>query len=145
MKLPSEKPETSQSHQVRGEVEVTEYQTHAIAPADESGISLIETRLTEEFTGGLVGTGLADHVRVVRADGSATFTGVERFRGTLDGRAGSFTLTAAGFTDTAGVVQGSWEVVQGSGTDQLTGLCGHGDFTAQGRHSSYASTYWFTS
>ena len=48
--------ETSQSHQVTGEVEVTEYQTHVIAPADESGISLIETRLTEEFTGGLVGT-----------------------------------------------------------------------------------------
>jgi 4-carboxymuconolactone decarboxylase len=137
--------ETSQSKQVTGEVEVTDYQTHVITPADESGISLIETPLTETFTGGLVGTGLADHLRVVRADGSETSTGVERFSGSLDGRAGSYTLTDTAFKDTAGVVHGSFEVVQGSGTGQLIGLCGRGDFTAQGRHSSYTFTYWFTS
>lgn len=86
---------------ITGEVTVIDYQAKPIAPVDESGISLIETRLLEDFTGGLVGMGWADHVRVVRADGSATFTGVERIHGSLDGRAGSFALTASGYTDTA--------------------------------------------
>ena len=134
-----------QTHQVTGSVEVIEYQTNSIASADESGISLIETRLLEKFTGGLVGTGWANHVRVVRADGNATFTGVERFQGTLDGRAGSFSLTALGSTDSAGIVHGSWEVVPGSGTSELTGLSGYGEFTAQGHHASYTTTYWFAS
>ena len=111
---------------ITGEVEVVDYQVKSIAERDASGTSLIETRLLEEFTGGLVGTGWADHVRVVRADGSATFTGVERIQGTLDGRTGSFTLTATGSADSAGVVHGSWEVVPDSGTDELTGLRGHG-------------------
>ena len=130
---------------ITGEVTVIDYQAKPIAPVDESGISLIETRLLEEFTGGLVGTGWADHVRVVRADGSATFTGVERIRGSLDSRAGSFTLTATGSTDTAGIVHGRWEVVTGSGTGELNGLRGHGEFTAVGHHASNTTTYWFAS
>jgi 4-carboxymuconolactone decarboxylase len=65
---------------ITGEVEVVDYQARPIAEPDESGISLIETRLLEQLTGGLVGTGWADHVRVVSADGRATFSGVERIR-----------------------------------------------------------------
>jgi 4-carboxymuconolactone decarboxylase len=130
---------------ITGEVKVIDYQARPIAPADESGISLVETRLLEEFTGGLVGTGWADHVRVLCADGSATFTGVERVRGSLDSRAGSFTLTATGTTDTAGIVHGRWEVVTGSGTGELKGLRGHGEFTAVGHQASNTTTYWFAS
>ena len=106
---------------------------------------MVETRLLEEFTGGLVGMGWADHVRVVRADGSATFTGLERIRGSLDSRVGSFTLTATGSTDTAGIVHGRWEVVTGSGTGELKGLRGHGEFTAVGHQASNTTTYWFAS
>ncbi|GHO95757.1 hypothetical protein KSF_058050 [Reticulibacter mediterranei] len=136
-------PTTKLYGPITGEVEVIDYQAKSIAEPDESGITLIETRLLEQFTGGLVGTGWADHVRVVKADGSATFSGVERVRGTLDGRAGSFTLTARGSTGTSGIVHGSWDVVSGSGTDALFGLRGHGEFTAKGHHASNITTYWF--
>jgi alkylhydroperoxidase/carboxymuconolactone decarboxylase family protein YurZ len=137
--------ETRRYGPIMGEVEVVDYQVKSIAEKDESGISLIETRLLEKFTGGLVGTGWADHVRVVRADGSATFTGVERIQGTLDGRTGSFSLTATGSAESAGMVHGNWEVVLGSGTGELTGLRGQGEFTARGHHANNTTTYWFAS
>lgn len=98
-----------------------------ISPSDDSGIALIETLLTEKFSGGLVGNGRAGHVRVVLPDGTSTFTGVERFIGTLNGRSGSFALTASGYTDVEGIVHGRWRVVEDSGTDQLAGLRGDGD------------------
>ncbi|QBD76125.1 DUF3224 family protein [Ktedonosporobacter rubrisoli] len=138
-------PETRQYGPIASEIEVMDYQVKSIAERDESGLSLIETRLLEKFTGGLVGMGWADHVRVVSIDGSATFTGVERIKGTLDGLTGSFTLTATGSTDSAGMVHGNWEVVPGSGTGELTSLRGHGEFTAQEHHASNTTTYWFAS
>jgi hypothetical protein len=113
----------------RSTVEVVKYDLQLVSPADASGISLVSTVLTEEFTGSLAGTGVADHVRVVSADGTDTFTGVERFDGALDGRPGTFVLTAQGYTTAAGVVHGQWEVVAGSATGELAGLRGHGVFT----------------
>src|SRR5260370_8051568 len=87
-----------QTHQVTGSVEVIEYQTNSIASADESGISLIETRLLEKFTGGLFGTGLGDHVAVVGANGNTTFTGGENVHGTPHVSSRSFAPTPPGST-----------------------------------------------
>jgi hypothetical protein len=111
-------------------VVVTGYDRKVISEADDSGITLVSTVLHERFSGSLTGTGVADHVRVLRPNGDDTFTGVERFAGTLDGRAGSFALTAEGYTRD-GVVHGHWEVVPGSATGELSGLRGHGVFTAE--------------
>jgi hypothetical protein len=131
-------------------VEVLSYGQATISEADESGIALVETDLTERFTGDLTGAGVARHLRVRRADGTDTFTCVERFTGTLDGRAGSFALTAEGYTDTGDVVHGRWEVVPGSGTGELRGLRGYAAFaaghdgrTASGWGARDYLTYWF--
>jgi hypothetical protein len=128
-------------------IEVTGYETNVISPPDDSGIALIETPLTERFSGGLVGDGRAGHVRVVLPDGTSTFTGVERFIGTLNDRSGSFALTASGYTDAEGIVHGRWRVVEDSGTDQLAGLRGYGEFTAVAEagawHARDTFTYWF--
>ncbi|SDS36709.1 DUF3224 domain-containing protein [Actinopolymorpha singaporensis] len=122
-----ENPERQRSGQ--STVVVVDYDRRVVSPADDSGISLVSTVLTEEFTGSLAGNGVADHVRVVRRDGTDTFTGIERFDGALDGRPGSFVLTAQGYTTARGVVHGRWEVVPGSATGELVGLRGHGVFT----------------
>ncbi|MFD2082582.1 DUF3224 domain-containing protein [Actinopolymorpha cephalotaxi] len=131
-----EQPERQRTGQ--STVVVVDYDLRVVSPADDSGISLVSTVLTEQFTGSLAGTGVADHVRVVRADGTDTFTGVERFDGTLDGRPGSFVLTAQGYTTGAGFVHGHWEVVPGSATRELTGLRGHGVFTFVPEHGEAA-------
>ena len=44
-------------------------------------------------------------------------------------RASSFTITDAGFFDVNDIVHGRWTVVAGSGTGELTGLRGAGEFT----------------
>ena len=136
---------TSQS-----DVAILDYQLEIISPADESGISLVETTLKERFSGGLNGDAIAKHLRVVKPDGSDTFTCVERFVGQLDGRSGSFTLTAEGYTDEASVVHGRWQVVPGSGTGELTGLRGFAAFFAKqtsGEQTGWAArdvlNYWF--
>jgi hypothetical protein len=75
---------------------ITGYDRTVISEPDDSGVALVSTVLREEFSGGLAGTGVAEHVRVMQANGDDTFTGIERFTGTLDGRTGSFALTAYG-------------------------------------------------
>src|SRR4051794_413546 len=117
MPSPVEDPQRQRSGQ--STVIVVDYDRMVVSPADDSGISLVSTVLTEQFTGSLAGTGVADHVRVVRPDGTDTFTGIERFDGALDGRPGSFVLTAQGNTTATGVVHGHWEVVPGSATGEL--------------------------
>jgi hypothetical protein len=134
-------------------VVVTGYDRTVVSEPDDSGIALVSTVLREEFSGGLAGTGTAEHVRVAHANGDDSFTGIERFSGTLDGRAGSFALTAEGYT-TGGVVRGYWHVIPGSATGELAGLRGHGVFTAAptphrpGTDNHYGTatdclTYWF--
>jgi Protein of unknown function (DUF3224) len=140
----------AQQHTSESRILVTGLDRRQFSPADDSGVSLVSTHMEEQFTGGLVGHGMAEHLRVTRPDGSDTFTGLERFTGTLGGRSGSFVLTAAGET-AGGVVRGVWEVVAGSGTGELAGLRGHGVFTAvltpnaDGHFAEVTDsfTYWF--
>lgn len=128
---------------------VTNYERQILSNADDSGITLLSTRLEEEFSGGLTGHGVALHIRVTRQDKSDTFTGMERFTGTLDGRRGSFALTAEGVTTQQGLVHGTWKVVADSATDELKGLRGHGIFTAAFSDANKQPmaidnfTYWF--
>lgn len=112
-------------------VEVISYRRQDIGPADAaSDVSLVSTLLTERFSGGIEGIGHADHVRTVNPDGTGTFAGIERVTGTVAGKPGSFALTCHGSNPSADVVHGVWVVVPGSGTGELTGLRGRGEFTA---------------
>jgi hypothetical protein len=78
----------------------------------------------------LVGTGIATHLRIERDDGTAMLTCIERITGSVDGHHGSFLLCATGFTDRHHYVHGRWEVVEGSGTGDLSGLRGYAAFAA---------------
>ena len=60
----------------------------------------------------------------------ATYTGYERFTGSLGGRAGSFVLRLDGGFE-KGVARTSWTVVEGTGTGDLTGLTGEGGYVAR--------------
>ena len=134
----------------QSEVAVTKYQREELSPADVSGFSIVETRLEEKFTGGLIATGWATHLRLLRADGTQTLMCIERITGALDNREGSFVLEADGFSDSSGFVHGRWQVVENSGTDELLGLRGYATFvarpdknTASGWSAATTLTYWF--
>lgn len=129
-------------------VDVTGFDRHVIAQADASGVALVRDTLTERFTGGIAGTGRAEHLRHLHPDGSNTFVGIERIAATIGGRHGSVSLTCHGTTTAEGVVRGVWHVMPGSGADGLAGLRGRGEFTARLRpdrrwQATDTFTHWY--
>lgn len=70
-----------------------------------------------------------DAVMCYRQGGSAVYTGYQRTTGRLAGREGSFVLLADGqFVN--GEARSRWQVVEGTGTGELTGLTGSGTSVA---------------
>ncbi len=125
-----------------GAIQVTSYDDVAYGVAG-AGPELHRLIITESFTGDIVGTGQVEFLQVRRGDGSASFVGVERVSGTIDGRTGTFVLQDQG-TMVDGRVSGTWFVVPGSGTGDLAGLRGEGGFTANyGQDAEISLDYWF--
>ena len=115
-------------------------------PYDEldGAASLVGIEVTERFHGDIEGEGRARMLQALRPDGSATFVGHERVTATVEGRSGTFVFQDVGTLSPAGDVDGSWFVVPGSGTGELTGLRGEGSFAAAvGQSATIALDYWF--
>lgn len=132
----------SKQTRIEGTIQVSAYNPTTYDTPSE-GPALVEINVTEAFDGGITGEGKARFVQVLRKDGSASFTGAERITGTIAGRAGTFVLQDTG-TLTGNDVAGTWFVVAGSGTGQLAGLRGEGEFRAKlGEHARWTLDYWF--
>jgi hypothetical protein len=68
---------------------------------------------------------------------------MQRFRGTLGGRQGTFVLQGSEIVEN-GNIKATWFVVPRSGTGELSGLRGEGGFEGQlGKGSHGTLTYWF--
>ena len=86
---------------------------------------LTRASVKKTFTGDLEGEGQVEYLMMYRADGSATFVGLERVVGRLGGRTGSFVLQRTGLFE-GGQAKETYSVVPGSGTGELQGLRGEG-------------------
>jgi hypothetical protein len=107
----------------------------------DGGPKFVRVAVTETFSGDIEGEGEVTFLQVVRADGSASFVGVERVTGSVGGRSGTFVLQDQGTLE-GGTVRGTWFVVAGSGTGELRGLRGEGSFEAAlGQHASITLDY----
>jgi Protein of unknown function (DUF3224) len=120
---------------------------HKYVPSayDESveGPVLTRIHVEESFSGDITGDGIVEFLQAARADGSASFVGIERVTGELGGRRGTFLLQDAG-TVQDNIVSGDWFVIAGSGTGELTGLRGDGGFRANlGEGAQVHLDYWF--
>jgi hypothetical protein len=96
-------------------------------PYDEVDGRLKLTRASVAFvySGDLEGESAMEYLMLYRDDGSAEVIGLERIRGRLGGKSGTFVLeSSGGYADN--VATGELEVVSGSGTGELEGLRGHG-------------------
>jgi hypothetical protein len=60
------------------------------------GPVLTRTHVEESFSGDITGDGIVEFLQAARADGSASFVGIERVTGELGGRRGTFLLQDAG-------------------------------------------------
>ena len=86
---------------------------------------MTKAAVTKTFTGDVAGEGHVEYLMMYRADGSATFVGLERIVGKVAGKTGSFVLERTGVFEN-GTAKESYSVVPGSATGELRGLRGEG-------------------
>ena len=113
-------------------------------PYDQSvSPALLEIHLNETFSGDIDGESPVRALQVLRADHSANLVSVQRFRGKLAGRQGTFVLQGSEVVQN-GKIKAKWFVVPGSGTHGLSGLRGEGGFEGEfGKGSEGRLNYWF--
>ena len=105
--------------------------------------ALLEVRLVETFTGDIEGESPVRALQVLRDDKSASLVSMQRFRGKLGGRQGTFVLKGSEMVKD-GKITARWFVVPGSGTGDLSGLRGEGGFEGEfGKGSDGTLDYWF--
>ena len=98
-------------------------------PFDEAvGVAkLTKATVAKEYAGDVEGTSATEWLMAYHPDKSAEFVGLERIKGTIDGRRGSLVLQHVGtFED--GAAKATLTVI--SGTDELKGATGTGQFVA---------------
>ena len=115
-----------------------------VEPYDQTASpALVEVRLTETFAGDIEGESPVRALQVLRDDKSACLVSMQRFRGRLGGRHGTFVLQGSEIVEN-GKIKATWSVVPGSGTGGLSGLRGEGGFEGEfGRGSDGTLDYWF--
>lgn len=107
------------------------------------GPELTRIHVAESFSGDIAGDGVVEFLQAAHPDGSASFVGIERVSGSVGGRAGTFLLQDTGTVEKS-IVSGSWFVIPGSGTGELSGLRGEGEFRANlGEGAQVHLDYWF--
>jgi hypothetical protein len=105
--------------------------------------ALVEVHLTETFHGDIEGESPVHALQVLRDDNSACLVSMQRFRGKLGGRQGTFVLQGSEVVEN-GKINATWFVVPGSGTGDLSGLRGEGGFEGDfGKGSDGTLDYWF--
>lgn len=113
-------------------------------PEGHVGPRVAHAHTVDEFTGVIEGEAVNEYVMSYSGQGdgfgSGSYVGFGQITGTVDGRKGSFVVRHNGtFEGTA--VRGSWSVVPGFGTGDLTGLRGEGGFVSG--HGESATSYTF--
>ncbi len=128
---------------VRATATITVHSAEATTYDQAAGPALVEVRLSEMFAGDLAGESPVRALQVRRDDRSASMVSLQRFRGSLGGRHGTFVLQGVEIVEN-GRITATWFVVPGSGTGELAGLRGEGGFEGQfGTGSNGTLDYWF--
>lgn len=99
---------------------------------------LTRATVSKTFSGDIEGESQVEYLMMYRSDGSASFVGLERIVGRLNGKSGSFVLQRTG-TFEGGQAKESYSVVAGSGTGELRTLRGEGT-SAVGHGSEHPFT-----
>ena len=140
---PSPQSPTEHSTRKRAEAKIT-VQSSEAKPYDQTASpTLMEIHISETFTGDIDGESPVRALQIQRDDHSASMVSVQRFRGKLGGRQGSFVLQGQETVEN-GKIKATWFVVPRSGTGDLTGVRGEGGFEGEfGKGSRGWLEYWF--
>ena len=86
---------------------------------------LTRAAVTKILSGDIEGVSQIEYLMMYRKDGTASFVGLERVTGKIEGRSGSFVLQRTGVFE-GGLAKESYSVIPGSATGDLHGLTGSG-------------------
>lgn len=110
----------------------------------EGGGKLTQASVKQAFSGDIEGEGGVEWLMCYRPDQTADFVGLQRISGRLGDRSGTFILLQTAGTFDGAEARGNLSVVPGSGTGELHGLRGTGEFTApRGSEPSMTLEYEF--
>ena len=99
---------------------------------------LTRATVAESFYGDLQGEATAEYLMSYRPDGSASYVFQRRLTGRIGGKEGSIVLQGSGVYE-AGAAHGTWKVVPGSGSGELSSLRGDGGFFSKDEPSGSAT------
>lgn len=146
--MPTQSPQspqpthTAQLTETTGHFTFANWEEKALTPTGARP-GLAHAKVTNSFSGGIEAADtLCEYAIVYVTETTGTFTGMEVLTGSVDGRTGTFAVEERGSFTEDGAVHCTFEVVPGSGTDELTGLRGTGGFTA--RHGEPTVPYTFS-
>lgn len=108
--------------------EVTGWDEHQF-DVHAGAAKLTRAKVDKVYAGDVTGTSVTQWLMAYGDDGSATFVGLERIRATIGKRTGTITLRHVG-SFAEGVAKAELTVVAGSGSGDLAGITGSGDFVA---------------
>jgi Protein of unknown function (DUF3224) len=104
---------------------------------EQDGRKLTQASVKQSFSGDIEGEGSVEWLMCYRPDKTADFVGLQRIDGRLGVRSGSFVLLQTDGSFDGTEAKGQLSVVPGSGTGDLRGLRGRGEFRApQGSEAS---------
>ena len=127
----------------RAKAKITVHSSEAKPYDQTASPALIEINLDERFTGDIDGESPVRALQVLRDDKSACLVSMQRFRGKLSRRSGTFVLQGSEIVEN-GKIKATWFVVPGSGTGDLSRLRGEGGFEGDfGKGSDGWLDYWF--
>jgi hypothetical protein len=95
----------------------------------EGGSKFTRASVTQSVAGDISGEATSESLMYYRQDGTANYTGLQRFVGQIGDHSGSFVVQATGIYD-GNEAKTDVLVIPGSGTDDLMGLRGEGTFVA---------------
>ncbi|MFI8832533.1 DUF3224 domain-containing protein [Streptomyces afghaniensis] len=125
-----------------GHFTFADWQERVIGPGEDANPRLAHASVRNTFSGGIEAAGtICEYSIVYVTQKTGSFAGMELITGRLDGREGSFAVEERGWFGEDGTVHCVFEVVEGSGSGELSGLKGKGGFTA--RHGETTVAYRF--
>ncbi len=101
-------------------------------------LSTVESSNT--YSGVIEAETVLRYTMIYLTESRGVFTGLQTFTGTVDGRRGSFTVQEQGsWEDTT--VTSEFTVIPGSGTGELAGISGSGEYRAVQGEETYPYTF----
>jgi hypothetical protein len=113
---------------VRATFEVTNWDEQPFD--DKTNVSKVTcAKVSKKYSGDITGESFTEWLMAYGDERTATFVGLERISGHVNGKNGSLVVQHVGsFED--GAAKADLRVLEGSGSDELVGATGKGDFLA---------------